>query len=1015
MYCNVCGSELPEGTSVCPVCGNVVQVAPPQGMNVPNQGMGVPNQGMGVPNQGMGVPNQGMNVPSQGMNVPNQGMGVPNQGMNIPNQMIPSAELPTTRVTITGNTDVLSPDEFRTVRIDQTSGKKKEKKEKDDPYQVRVRPKHRVLKIVLLVLALMGVGVGAFYTVRYFINQKKAEFQAYYKQPSVQDCELTKLGRVYVKSQLILEGNEKSSYKKIKSLAEEKQGEIVGYNSPVSEYQIEFQGGKKEDDLESIIQEWKNNDMVARVDLHFPYKAEGGFSDFTKDVWWNDEDGEKPADFEVDWDIYNPRGNNWAVESVWAPAVWNPTAFDLGEFGEVKDTEYKTVNVGILDTAFDKKHKDLTNRFATDAELRGKTEAGDGTGSEQEESTETATEQPEEDVAEGYKPFIGPSEADMSEEELAEKKRLSHGTHVAGIIAANIGDEFGIAGIAQNSKLFTRSLSSGGQDGSSEKGTAMISDFVLKCELARLFHAGVRLINISMQIDPGDSDQAKERMEELNASMERFLNHYLEPDEDHAEDALDFLLVKSAGDTEEPKSDLSGQFLTGIQDEKVKEHILVVGGAQYNYDQYGALETGKEYVRTKTTNRGDRIDIYAPAVEVLSDIPGDRVEMREGTSAAAAFVTGGCALVMGAAPKLSATEVKQIICTNYLYQVEDTGKGYLNVFLAAEEAKRRADSKKESEETAATEGKSIMEMAGELRQKSEEKKEAITGILELQLNSSFAKGLKDLTKLKAAAACGDVSKKLKFNKKGKAKLSLDPGEWTVKLRCSGYEKKTVKVTVKAGETSAVDDISLTKIVGFAEMELAPVSVELAGDPSKIVVRATAEGEDEVTGSFDADGKARLELAPGSWKLEVSGDGFETKEFSMDIEKDNTTKEKFILGKTASFSDITFSSTKQGRDDGQLLNIDSEGNFRIEDRVLRTNYIGKFASIILIGQYESQLEYHVVVGEVSGNALFKKGDVLAVYRTESSPGDGGGESFEIRLEDPDRPDGYPIFYWGTGGR
>ena len=53
------------------------------------------------------------------------------------------------------------------------------------------------------------------------------------------------------------------------------------------------------------------------------------------------------------------------------------------------------------------------------------------------------------------------------------------------------------------------------------------------------------------------------------------------------------------------------------------------------------------YKRTTTTNYGKEIDIYAPGVNILSDIPTDRTEKREGTSDAAAFVIKTCINLRG--------------------------------------------------------------------------------------------------------------------------------------------------------------------------------------------------------------------------------------------------------------------------------------------------------------------------------------------------------------------------------
>lgn len=94
------------------------------------------------------------------------------------------------------------------------------------------------------------------------------------------------------------------------------------------------------------------------------------------------------------------------------------------------------------------------------------------------------------------------------------------------------------------------------------------------------------------------------------------------------------------------------------------------------------------------SNIGDRIDVAAPGVDVLSTYPGGYKHM-SGTSMASPHVAGLAALILSANPNLSAADVKQII-TSTADDLGPPGKdkyfgyGRINAKKALEEAKKRA-------------------------------------------------------------------------------------------------------------------------------------------------------------------------------------------------------------------------------------------------------------------------------------------------------------------------------------
>ena len=493
------------------------------------------------------------------------------------------------------------------------------------------RFRKRIIAIVAVMIILVG-SIGAYFIWR----SSDTKDEAYFKPFSYEDIVFPESGDAYIKNELILTGSKDSSFKKIKKLVEKVSGEVVGYVSMSNDYQIEFKKEKSKEELDDIIGDWSKNDLVASVGYHYVYETDGSIFDYTNDEWWNYKDGDKPDDFEENWDIYAPYGNNWGVESVWMPKVWE------------SDTEFKPVKVGIIDTMFDKTHPDLDGRFKKAENNPDSIEYTVQTGSDSDAT------------------------ASAGDAAMANDTYLYHGTHVAGIIGAVIDNGVGIAGVAQNAELYGFSMAA-------PDGTLYTSIMEWKAAIGMQLLDGVKAINISMDVtlnDPAEMDQ-------LNSEMERFLRACLNKE-------YYFLIFKAADSADNP----TPGFLSGIQNGNVRSHIIVVGGAEYVYDENGTLQ-GYKAIDDQTP-----ADIYAPGKAVDSDVPGGLTENHDGTSVAAPFVTGEAALIWGVNKNLTCKEVRDIILNNYVYEVEAAGtvKPYANVYLAVEAAIKTVDKNHESED-----------------------------------------------------------------------------------------------------------------------------------------------------------------------------------------------------------------------------------------------------------------------------------------------------------------------------
>ena len=590
MYCEYCGRQLEDGSFFCSECGNPIGST-----------------------QGSAMQNNGAHTQSD-------------SAQNRTKVTFPAYD----SATMPGNSNVSGSSSMsggaagtRVYAPQQMSvGKKNKnakngKKVKGVKSAAKSRFKKRIIAVVAAMVILVG-SIGGYFIWRSMKNDKD---EAYFKPFSYEDIEFPESGYAYIKNELILTGSKDSSFKKIKKLAEEMAGEIVGYVSMSNDYQIEFKDEKSKEDLDKIIDEWSDNDLVASVDYHYVYETDGSIFDYSNDEWWNYQDGDKPDDFEEDWDIYAPYGNNWGVESVWMPKVWE------------MDQDFKPVKVGIIDTMFDMSHPDLDKKF---------------------KKAENNPDSIEYDVATGTDTY------------------LYHGTHVAGIIGATIDNGVGIAGVAQNAELYGFAMAA-------PDGTLYTSMMEWKAAIGTQLIDGVKAINISMDVTLNDPAE----MEQLNSEIEDFLRVCLNKE-------YYFLIFKAADNAGNP----TPGFITEIKPGTVRDHIIVVGGAECDYSEAGSLQgykaIGDEQYQAGV---GEQIDIYAPGVEVDSDVPGGLTENHDGTSVAAPFVAGEAALVWGVNPELTCNEVRDIILNNYIYEVTVNGgdsgiitRPYANAFLAVEAA-----------------------------------------------------------------------------------------------------------------------------------------------------------------------------------------------------------------------------------------------------------------------------------------------------------------------------------------
>jgi len=201
-----------------------------------------------------------------------------------------------------------------------------------------------------------------------------------------------------------------------------------------------------------------------------------------------------------------------------------------------------------------------------------------------------------------------------------------HGTHVSGIIGAKRDNNLGINGIADNVRIMTiRAVPDGDEH---DKDIALAIRYAVD--------NGAKVINMS------------------------FGKSY-SPEKYWVDDAVKYaaskgvLLVHAAGN--DAKN-------VDVEDNFPNPYIKVDGSRAPNFITVGASGDPKAGGFTASfSNYGkNTVDVFAPGVKIYSTIPGGNTYGNaQGTSMASPVVAGLAALILQYYPKLTATQVKEII------------------------------------------------------------------------------------------------------------------------------------------------------------------------------------------------------------------------------------------------------------------------------------------------------------------------------------------------------------------
>ena len=221
-----------------------------------------------------------------------------------------------------------------------------------------------------------------------------------------------------------------------------------------------------------------------------------------------------------------------------------------------------------------------------------------------------------------------------------EKADAKHGTHVAGIIAAERNNGIGMNGVARNIKIMAvRAVPDGDEY---DKDIAL----------------GIRYA-----VDNG--------AKVINTSFGKYYSTHPEWVIDAIKYAAkkDVLIVNAAGNDalDMDVTRIYPNDQTPENNEEIADNFLTVGASNFDY--------GSDLVARFSNYGQTNVDVFAPGTKIWSTTPNNEYEFLQGTSMASPAVAGVAAMIRSLYPKLSAAEVKDILMKSGLASPQEVMVG----------------------------------------------------------------------------------------------------------------------------------------------------------------------------------------------------------------------------------------------------------------------------------------------------------------------------------------------------
>lgn len=429
--------------------------------------------------------------------------------------------------------------------------------------------------------------------------------------PSVSDIVKVDDNMGYVDDTIVVFFEENVSAFRKYTIIDSVGGTFVGYLPLIDRYQVKVGKGTFEQ-LQAKCATLMEYDEVMYAASDIYIKKESTDSVVPDDPWYVDIFSDYSNTY--GWSEVNPSGSNWHLKTIQAPSAWAYNDY------------FSTINIGIVDSGFETEHEDLAGKISFPKKWLEKSNIPD-----------------------------------------------KHGTHVSGIIGATANNQKGITGICWNSNLIC-------VDWEAEENQHWISDLRIYTGFIYAVKAGAKVINFSLgsagSFTVADTEKFITKVgmnieaRIFSLTMAKLLRR-----------GYDFIAVQSAGNGSEDgyaiDSFYNGSFCTinsnnvmtclGVKKQEVLDRIIVVGSVR----NCGS----DEFEQSSFSDGGSQVDICAPGSNIFSTVLTENggYSNLSGTSMSAPMVTGVTAMVWSVNPKLTGSEVRNIVCdpANTIYEAKD--------------------------------------------------------------------------------------------------------------------------------------------------------------------------------------------------------------------------------------------------------------------------------------------------------------------------------------------------------
>ncbi|MEX0966888.1 MAG: S8 family peptidase [Bacteroidia bacterium] len=276
------------------------------------------------------------------------------------------------------------------------------------------------------------------------------------------------------------------------------------------------------------------------------------------------------------------------------------------------------------------------------------------------------------------RPVIGDDPEDMSERYYGNNDVQgpdpSHGTHVAGIVAAVRDNGIGMDGIAEDVEIMAVRVVPDGDEYDKDVANG----------IRYAVDNGANIINMSFGKKYSANVGVVAEAIQYAASKGVLMIHAAGNDAENNDKVIHYPTVREGMD-EEP------------------EAWLVTGAS--------SMETGLRLPGIFSNYGRRTVDLFAPGVDIYSLKPGDKYAVNSGTSMAAPATAGVAALVMSYYPDLTAVQVKQLLVES----AQDHGK--MKVYRPGHGKTKKTKFKKLSETGGVVNAYAAMKLAEEMATK----------------------------------------------------------------------------------------------------------------------------------------------------------------------------------------------------------------------------------------------------------------------------------------------------------